>query len=68
MMANIIMLGFCTAVTKAVSIDAALESVTASVPKGTEDLNARAFKKGHDYGVAALKKRERKATGRTGAV
>ncbi len=68
MMANIIMLGFCTAITKIVSIDAALDSVAASVPKGTEEVNTRAFQKGFDYGRAILKGRDKKAVGRTGAV
>ncbi|MDI6686895.1 MAG: 2-oxoacid:acceptor oxidoreductase family protein [Desulfobacterales bacterium] len=68
MMANIIMLGFCTTITKVVSIDAALDSVADSVPKGTEETNIRAFKKGFDYGLAILKGRDRKAVGKTGAV
>jgi 2-oxoglutarate ferredoxin oxidoreductase subunit gamma len=68
MMANIIMLGFCTAVTKAVSMNAAVESVKASVPKGTGDLNTEAFKQGHDYGMAAVRKKGEKAAARTGAV
>ena len=68
MMANIIMLGFCIAVTKVVSLNAALDSVAASVPKGTEEVNTRAFKKGFDYGLAILKGRDKKAVGRTGAV
>ncbi len=68
MMANIIMLGFCTAITKIVSLNAALDSVAASVPKGTEEVNIRAFKKGSDYGRAILKGRDKKAVGRTGAV
>ena len=68
MMANIIMLGFCIAITKVVSLNAALDSVAASVPKGTEEVNIRAFKKGFDYGRAILKGRDKKAVGRTGAV
>ena len=68
MMANIIMLGFCIAITKVVSIDAALASVAASVPNGTEEVNIRAFKKGFDYGRAILKGRDKKAVGRTGAI
>ncbi len=67
MMANIIMLGFFTVVTGAVSVGAALNSVLASVPKGTEELNGRAFNKGCDYGTALLKGREKKARGRAGA-
>jgi 2-oxoglutarate ferredoxin oxidoreductase subunit gamma len=67
MMANIIMLGFMTAVTGAVSVEAALNAVAESVPKGTEKLNTAAFNKGSDYGFALLKGREKKATGKAGA-
>ncbi len=67
MMANIIMLGFFTAVTGAVSLDSALNAVLDSVPKGTEEMNATAFNKGFDYGQAVLKGLEKKATGKTGA-
>ncbi len=67
MMANIIMLGFFTAVTGAVSVDSALNTVIESVPKGTEEMNAAAFNKGCDYGFAVLKGREKKAKGKTGA-
>ncbi len=64
MMANIIMLGFFTAVTKAVSVDAARNTVLESVPKGTEKNNAAAFNKGYDYGLATLKGRLKKAAGK----
>jgi 2-oxoglutarate ferredoxin oxidoreductase subunit gamma len=67
MMANIIMLGFLTAVTGVVSVKAALNAVIGSVPKGTEEMNAAAFNKGCDYGFAVLKGRKKKATGKTGA-
>ena len=67
MMANIIMLGFFTAITGAVSVDAARDAVTDSVPKGTEEMNTTAFNKGYDYGLAVLKGREKKATGKAGA-
>jgi 2-oxoglutarate ferredoxin oxidoreductase subunit gamma len=67
MMANIIMLGFFTAVTGAVSVDAARDAVMKSVPKGTEKMNAAAFNKGCDYGLAVLKGREKKASGKAGA-
>lgn len=66
MMANIIMLGFVTAVTGVISVDAARATVEASVPRGTEEMNARAFSKGLDYGMAVLKGREKKATQKTG--
>jgi 2-oxoglutarate ferredoxin oxidoreductase subunit gamma len=67
MMANIIMFGFFTAVTGAVSSEGARHAVVASVPKGTEDMNIKAFEKGHDYGSALLKGRQKKAGGMTGA-
>jgi len=60
--ANIVMLGFLTAVTKMVSIDAIKKSVLESVPKGTEELNMTAFERGYAYGLEKLKagKREKK--------
>jgi 2-oxoglutarate ferredoxin oxidoreductase subunit gamma len=68
MMANIIMLGFLTAVTHVVSMDSAAKAVEESVPKGTEELNKQAFAKGCDYGLATLKGRRKKAAGQSGAV
>jgi len=67
MLANIIMLGFFTAVTGAVTVDAARDAVMHSVPKGTEKMNETAFNKGCDYGLAVLKGREKKASGKGGA-
>jgi 2-oxoglutarate ferredoxin oxidoreductase subunit gamma len=67
MMANIVMLGFFTAVTEAVSLDAARGSVKGSVPRGTEELNLTAFNKGYEYGLAVLKGRRKKAAGEKGA-
>lgn len=67
MMANIIMLGFFTAITGAISLAAAEDAVTGSVPKGTEEKNAKAFNKGYDYGQAVLKGRKKKASGNRGA-
>ena len=66
MMANIIMMGFLTSVTEAVSAEAAREAVEESVPKGTEEMNLKAFNKGWDYGMAVLKGREKKASGKMG--
>jgi 2-oxoglutarate ferredoxin oxidoreductase subunit gamma len=68
MMANIIMLGFFAAVTRAVSLEAARDSVADSVPKGTVELNLEAFRKGYEYGLAKLKGREKKARGQRGAM
>lgn len=67
MMANIVMVGFFTAITRAISLNAARSTITGSVPKGTEDLNLAAFDKGHDFGLATLKGRRKKAEGRKGA-
>ena len=67
MMANIIMLGFFTAITGAVSVNAARDAVVGSVPKGTEEMNTIAFNKGCDYGLAVLKGRVKKASGKAGA-
>lgn len=49
--ANIVMLGFLTAVTKVVSKEAMKKSILDSVPKGTEELNLSAFERGYAYGV-----------------
>jgi len=68
MMANIIMLGFCTAITQAVSSEAIQATIAQSVPRGTEARNIEAFTKGFDYGLSILKGREKRAAGQTGAV
>ncbi len=67
MMANIVMLGFVTAVTGAVSVESARTAVKGSVPKGTEEKNLAAFNRGLDFGLATLKGRRRKAEGKKGA-
>ncbi len=51
MMANIIMLGFMTAVTGLVSYDALKKAVASSVPKGTEEKNLAGLERGYKYGV-----------------
>lgn len=52
--ANIVMLGAFTALADAVSPDAMKRSILATVPKGTEDLNMKAFQKGYDAAKALL--------------
>jgi 2-oxoglutarate ferredoxin oxidoreductase subunit gamma len=47
---NIVMTGFFAGVTGIVSCEAVEKAVMSSVPKGTEDLNLRAFRKGYEYG------------------
>ena len=60
MMANIIMLGFFTAITGAVSIDCRCKTPSPNrCPKGTEEKNIKAFGKGYDYGLAILKGRKK---------
>ncbi len=68
MMANIIMTGFFTAITQAISLSAAKDTVAESVPRGTEELNIKAFSKGYDFGLALLKGRKKKAAGKIGAI
>ncbi len=63
---NIVMLGFFAAASKIVPREAMREAVADSVPKGTEELNLRAFDAGwsafeEDYGGAAEKKKEEEA-------
>ncbi|MDI6766317.1 MAG: 2-oxoacid:acceptor oxidoreductase family protein, partial [Bacteroidota bacterium] len=53
MVINIVMMGFMVAVTGIINPDAMRKAVTASVPKGTEDLNLNAFNRGFEYGVKA---------------
>jgi 2-oxoglutarate ferredoxin oxidoreductase subunit gamma len=51
MILNIVMVGFFTAVTKLVDYDAVREAVRASVPRGTESMNLKAFDRGYQYGL-----------------
>ncbi|QTA79156.1 2-oxoglutarate synthase, subunit gamma [Desulfonema limicola] len=67
MMANIIMLGFAASVTSVTSEHAMKQAVISSVPKGTEDMNLKAFARGFDYGLSKLKGIEKKSSGKTGA-
>ena len=60
--ANVVMLGFFTAVTGIVSIEAMRKSVLTSVPKGTEELNIEALDRGYAYGLEKLKASQPKKT------
>jgi len=51
---NIVMVGFFAGVTGLLSKDAMERAVKGSVPKGTEELNLRAFRKGYEYGVELI--------------
>jgi 2-oxoglutarate ferredoxin oxidoreductase subunit gamma len=52
--ANIVMLGFVAASTDAVSSEAMREAVLNSVPRGTEELNGKAFDHGYEYEKAMV--------------
>jgi 2-oxoglutarate ferredoxin oxidoreductase subunit gamma len=51
MVLNIVMMGFFSAVAGVVGPDAMRKAVAASVPKGTEDLNLKAFDRGYEHGM-----------------
>lgn len=56
--ANVVMLGFLTAVADLCSVEAMKEAVLSSVPKGTEELNLKAFERGYEYGQQVMAKGE----------
>ena len=68
MMANIIMIGFLTGITEAVSLDSARNTVSDSVPPKTVDINLKAFDRGWEFAQATLKSRRKKASGNIGVV
>ncbi|HEY4683314.1 MAG TPA: 2-oxoacid:acceptor oxidoreductase family protein [Candidatus Acidoferrales bacterium] len=51
---NIVMVGFLTAMTGLVSVEAIKQAIADSVPRGTEAVNLAAFEKGLEYGLAHL--------------
>ena len=58
--ANTVMLGFLTAVTDIVSVKAMKDSILASVPEATRQLNTKAFERGYAYGLEKLGSVQRK--------
>jgi len=56
--ANIVMLGFFTAVAGVISEDGMRQAILSSVPAGTEELNTRAFEKGLNHGKEVLAQAE----------
>lgn len=60
MMANIVMLGFFSAVSDLVGIDSLREAMLGSVPPRTKEKNATAFERGRDYAKEILKSRAKK--------
>ncbi len=61
--ANIVMLGFFTSMADVVSKKAMEEAIKSSVPKGTEELNLKAFRSGYDFGVDIMKKKGKGGSG-----
>jgi len=57
--ANLVMLGFFTAVTKVVSPEAVKKALPGLVPGRFLDLNIKAFDKGYDYGQQILKEKKK---------
>ena len=55
---NIVMIGFYAAVSKNSDPESIRKAVLASVPKGTEELNEKAFDAGLKYGLELLKEQE----------
>ena len=56
--ANVVMLGALTSITNLVNTDTIKKSILSNIPKGTEESNLEAFKRGYDYGKKLLKKKE----------
>jgi 2-oxoglutarate ferredoxin oxidoreductase subunit gamma len=54
--ANLVMLGFFTAISKVVTPEAMKKALPGLVPKRFLDLNIKAFDQGYEHGQAALKK------------
>ncbi|NIM10615.1 MAG: pyruvate ferredoxin oxidoreductase [Candidatus Aminicenantes bacterium] len=60
--ANLVMLGFFTAITKVVSPEAMKKALPGLVPERFLDLNIRAFDKGYDYGMELLAAERKEAS------
>ena len=53
--ANVVMLGFFTAITEVVSYDAMKKALPESVPEKALELNLKAFDRGYNFGLEAAK-------------
>jgi len=54
--ANIVMIGAFVSITGIMEEKAVVDSIKENIPKGTEELNLNAFKKGYEYGKNLLKR------------
>jgi len=61
--ANIVMLGFVTAVTEVVDYEAMKSAILDTVPPGTEELNLKAYNTGYEEGVKSLEHHLKQARG-----
>jgi 2-oxoglutarate ferredoxin oxidoreductase subunit gamma len=59
--ANLVMLGFFTAITKVVTPEAMKKALPGLVPKRFLELNMRAFDKGHEFGMELRAKKKEKS-------
>ncbi|MFB0515848.1 MAG: 2-oxoacid:acceptor oxidoreductase family protein [Candidatus Neomarinimicrobiota bacterium] len=64
--ANVVMIGFFTAVTRVVSPEAVQKALPGAVPDRFIDVNIEAFERGYDYGMNLLKKKQPAAKAKTG--
>lgn len=53
--ANIVMIGALTAISGILDVDAVKKAILERVPKGTEELNLKAFRMGYEYGLSLIK-------------
>jgi len=60
MMANIVMLGFVSALSDLVSVESLKNAMLGSVPPKTRDKNLAAFERGREYGLKAMQERSRR--------
>ena len=58
--ANVVMIGFFTAITRVVSPEAVKKALPGAVPSRFIDINIEAFKRGFDYGMKLLEKKKDK--------
>jgi len=58
--ANLVMLGFCTAVSKITTPDVMKKALPGLVPGRFLDLNVKAFDKGYDHGIKILEEEKQK--------
>jgi 2-oxoglutarate ferredoxin oxidoreductase subunit gamma len=54
--ANVVMVGFFTAITKLISDDAVKKALPSSVPERFINLNIEAFERGYQFGIDILRK------------